>query len=226
MERIIDADKLKAVLQNIKEHLEEVGQPQSVGMAAYMVRAILDGRKTVTRRVVKPQPVSDHGKRIELQEGIDFLWLWNEGEKDEYIKCPYRSGDILYVRETFCHIFGRYIYRADYGEVPEDTKALWKPSIHMPREAARLFLRVTNVRVERLNDITEYGAQCEGVMLPLEARRDQEYAEYTGGYYNAFVELWNSTIKPDDRALYGWDANPWVWVIEFERISREEAIKC
>ena len=83
----------------------------------------------------------------------------------------------------------------------------WHPSIHMPREAARIFLRVTDVRVERVQDIDDDGVVAEGLNIG-----------------DPFDELWDSTIKPADRALYGWDANPWVWVIEFERITREEAI--
>ena len=92
----------------------------------------------------------------------------------------------------------------------------------MPREAARIFLRVTDVRAERLNDITERGAQYEGVSLPLAAQNDPEYAEYIGGYYSAFADLWDRIVKLADRALYGWDANPWVWVIEFERCEKPD----
>ncbi len=97
----------------------------------------------------------------------------------------------------------------------------WRPSIHMPREAARIFLRVTDVRVERLQRICERGrrsAHNEGFI------NDISLAEGTGkSATEHFSEFWDSTIKPKDRALYGWEANPWVWVIEFERISREEA---
>ncbi len=83
----------------------------------------------------------------------------------------------------------------------------WRPNENMPHEAARIFLRVTDVRVERVQDIDDDGVVAEGLNIG-----------------DPFDELWNSTIKPADRDLYGWDANPWVWVIEFERISREEAI--
>ncbi len=86
----------------------------------------------------------------------------------------------------------------------------WRPSIHMPREAARIFLRVTDVRVERLQNITDEQAEKE------------DFKDYTSTALG-FAELWDSTIKPKDRALYGWAANQWVWVIEFERISKEEA---
>ena len=84
----------------------------------------------------------------------------------------------------------------------------WRPSIHMPKEAARLFLRVTDMRVERLQDIDDYGVLAEGL-----------------GVGDPFDELWDSTIKPADLPLYGWDANPWVWVIELERVRNEAALK-
>ena len=109
------------------------------------------------------------------------------------------------MRETFCRQPSEeypFVYKASV-----ETPAAWQwcPSIHMPREAARIFLRVTGVRVERLRDITLADALKEDCERPMH-----------------FDELWNSTIKKADRALYGWEADPWVWVIEFERISREE----
>ena len=172
-----------------------------------MVRAILEGRKTVTRRVVTPQPPA----------GVTQLYhgaapgRWRSPGKDVWveIRAPYQPGDILWVRETWAAwspTYGtepRLIYKAD-DNVPSGVK--WNPSIHMPREAARIFLRVTGVRVERLQKIDDAGVVAEGLEI---------------GCY--FDELWNSTIKPKDRPTYGWDANPWVWVIEFERISKEEA---
>lgn len=129
---------------------------------------------------------------------------------------PYEPGDILYVRETWAHPslteigFGAdpkmYLYKADGVQPAAWDK--WHPSIHMPKEAARIFLRVKDVRVERLQHIDDDGVVAEGLKIG-----------------DPFDELWDSTIKPADRALYGWAANPWVWVIEFERISREEAGK-
>lgn len=89
----------------------------------------------------------------------------------------------------------------------------------MPREAARSFVRVTDVRVERLQEITEDGAMAESA-LPLTTPNIPGKGRT---FIQGFGELWNSAIKPKDRTLYGWDANPWVWVVEFERISREEA---
>lgn len=142
-------------------------------------------------------------------------------------KVPYRPGDILYVRETWAAWSRTYgavpvlYYKAD-GDAPDGIK--WRPSIHMPREAARIFLRVTDVRVERLQDITEEQARAEGAIDNRHFLHspDNEY-ETLHSAREHFAGIWDSTIKPADHDLYGWDANPWVWVIEFEQISREEA---
>lgn len=131
-------------------------------------------------------------------------------------KSPYQSGDILYVRETWrkhsCSPEFGYIYKANYVGTVTETAVNWKPSIHMPKEAARIFLRVTDVRAERLQDI-----ECiatEGVtMVPADDKRDPRYY---------FTKLWDSTVKKSDLPLYGWAANPWVWVIKFERTARPD----
>ena len=136
-----------------------------------------------------------------------------------------------------------YVFKAsDIEYVDPQNKLVWRPSIHMPREAARIFLRVTDVRVERLQkmriadfkaegiirrrpkDLPGHGCDCawkhDGCLENPCANRDAyEYMCWD----DPFSEEWDSTIKPADRALYGWAANPWVWVIEFERISGEEA---
>ena len=194
-----------------------------------MVRAILDSHKTVTRRVVKPQP---EGARSILdcdEEKRTFDLLCGNGgvggvfvDWAETVKAPFWPHDILYVRETWTVWNGNYEYKADvddgYGPFCSNCTLdicaggcnsilKWHPSIHMPREAARIFLRVTDVRVERVQDIDDDGVVAEGLNIG-----------------DPFDELWDSTIKPADRALYGWNANPWVWVIEFERITREEAL--
>lgn len=174
-----------------------------------MVRAILEGRKSVTRRVVKPQPpATAHASKVRSDYGWSF---WEGNPEKHYMKPPFQAGDILWVRETWSPVNvrpRRYIYKADVDRSIGEGVGLplcWHPSIHMPREAARIFLRVTDVRVERLKDITATQAMNEG---------------FTD--WNDFVKLWNSTIKPKDLPTYGWDANPWVWVIEFERINKEE----
>ena len=138
---------------------------------------------------------------------------------------PYQPGDILYVRETWSEIKNadgshkKYVYKASdqypFGESRYIIKFNWKPSIHMPKKAARIWLKVTDVRVERLQDITEDGAKEEGANFKngknvgLEEKMRRTAIE-------RFAEIWNSTIKKTDIDRYGWDANPWVWVIEFE----------
>lgn len=177
-----------------------------------MVRAILDGRKTVTRRVVKPQPVRIARKYVEY-EGMFYpchlTMPWESRPLDDPSKPPYQPGDILYVRETWNGDWcDHYIYKADsgsaiaagYGKEPK-----WHPSIHMPKDAARIFLRVTSVRVERLQDCGCAQAKDEGCTC-----------------CSQFARLWDETIKPAELALYGWTANPWVWVIGFERCEKPE----
>jgi hypothetical protein len=198
-----------------------------------MVRAILDGRKTQTRRIMKPQPILENR-----------LWKlgdagWSDNIKGFHpVPChslfnrvPYQPGDILYVRETWMNpceelcrndtecdgcIYGKgYRYKADYRI--DDSIEKWHPSIHMPKEAARIWLRVTDVRVERLQEITSTQICQEGVeveipysLYPL-SEEEKRYA---------FSQLWNSIVKKSDLDRYGWAADPWVWVIEFERIEK------
>ena len=193
-----------------------------------MVRANLDGKKSCTRRIVKPQPTNEiqcplgictDGDKSEIGK---FAFSSHEyGGKMIFCKPPYQPEDILYVRETWHKDKYRYIYRADYQDTEKfyrngkEVKIKWKPSIRMPKEAARIWLKVTDVRVERLQEITELGATKEGCVY------DVEYAlgNTAKGH---FIELWNSTIKKSDRDRYGWDANPYVWVIEFERCEKPE----
>ena len=206
-----------------------------------MVRAILKGRKTVTRQLVKPQP---KGPLVPTLPGGCWPGYFEEVGTSRVQRPPYRPGDILYVRETWTVWNGNYEYKADvddgYGPFCSnctldicagDCNSIlkWHPSIHMPREAARIFLRVTDVRVKRLQNMTEADAFAEGFEaivcnhpcdIPCTDCMNTGYLESA---MFGFVDMWNSTIKPADRALYGWEANPWVWVIEFERISREEA---
>ena len=182
-----------------------------------MVRAILDGRKTVTRRVVKPQPES---RPTPMKKDSCWPGCFAIQGTAKVIRPPYQPGDTLWVRETWAKsMAGTFMYQADDKAIMVER---WRPSIHMPREAARLFLRVTGVRVERLKDIDGHGILKEGIdngkSNPAMGTRWENMQSM------AFAELWNNTIKPSDRALYGWAANPWVWVIEFERISKDEAL--
>ncbi len=206
-----------------------------------MVKTILDGRKSVTRRVVKP-PALD---RLVIGENGELLGSYDTAICDEAYPtvddAPYRPGDILYVRETwnygYCdrtdfecrpnepffeeltpgskvntYLIPRYFYRTEDLDGIAGMK--WRPSIHMPKEAARLFLRVTDVRVEQLQDVSGGDLLKEGI--------DLYQSRFVRVAFDEFAYLWDSTIKKADLPLYGWDANPWVWVIEFERIDKEE----
>lgn len=179
-----------------------------------MVRAIMEGRKTVTRRVVKPQPPATSVVR---KRGCAWDWsFWADCDIGHMMKLPYHLGDILWVRETWNGDWcDHYIYKADGGGAKAAGYAAepkWRPSIHMPREAARIFLRVTDVRVERLQDIN----------LDPPGPKNQVVREGLR-YLSDFIAVWDRTIKPADLHFYGWDANPWIQVIEFERISKEQA---
>lgn len=204
-----------------------------------MVRAILEGRKSCTRRLVKPQPDEKHTYPLgfvtdstEKKEVGCFGFAANEyGGSIQYVKPPYRyaPGDILYVRETWKKAPNGYYYYEDWqrNDIADVTK--WKPSIHMPKEAARIWLKVTDVRVERLKEISEDGAVKEGIYVAnckdcnapfgCDACPDEGYDEI-----DEFAELWDSTIKKSDIDRYGWDANPYVWVIEFERCEKPEGV--
>lgn len=203
-----------------------------------MVTAILDGRKTATRRPIVPH----NRKKAEEQGHIQGSGLWidpstDNGDKEGHIKdysisscwtsyswyiekyANYKPGDILYVREKWCRNdnIGEYYYAANRKRgagAPYGLK--WRPSIHMPKEAARIWLKVTDVRVERLQDITHIDIIMEGV--------EPEYLDAHSGEKtrNDFSQLWDSTINKTKIDLYGWKANPWVWVIEFERCEKPE----
>ncbi len=191
-----------------------------------MVRAILDGRKTCTRRLVKFLPGENSQWTGYIKDG---LMLYNGRNEPCIRKVPYQLGDILYVRETWCglpvneagHMRGHtiYYYKADGELRPKGWRGTWHPSIHMPKEASRIWLKVTDVRVERLQDITEDGAKAEGANFKngknvgFEEKMNRTAIE-------RFTEIWNSTIKKSDIDRYGWDANPYVWVIEFERCEK------
>ena len=191
-------------------------------MNTEMVKAILARRKTVTRRLIKPQPKD----KLEFIVAGDtkHIGKWFDRKNGGYWIPPCCCGDVLYVRETWCKgsLNGgaeQYFYKAD----DNDFHCQWRPSIHMPKEAARIFLRVTDVRVERLQDIRLEGCLAEGVQLTFLEERD--FAKRGLIAWQRYSTVWDSTIKKSDLGKCGWDANPWVWVIEFERISKEEALK-
>lgn len=182
-----------------------------------MVRGILENRKGMTRRVIQPQP--DHFYNCVMGEPRTVRPQRYDAvmpdKTEKLIKSRYQPGDILWVRETWkvdaSDMDGdSYVYRADVErEKYPNNLLLWRPSIFMPRAVARLFLRVTDVRVERLQKITEADACLEGVTV----RHDQWYRD-------GFRSLWDTL---NAKRGYDWDKNPWVWVYSFERISKEEA---
>lgn len=216
-----------------------------------MVRAILDGRKTCTRRICKDAneytvPDMDFYNADRRTYAVhnfadkEHMEQLSTAERTCLI-CP---GDILYVRETWqCWRAHRYEATADIrfraggddvrlqfangntdsiNRLDYDTfvhkwfshNGEWKPSLFMPKEAARIWLKVTDVRVERLQEITSEQIGREGVEVEYPHVLNGEEKRY------AFSTLWNSTIKKSDFGQHGWDANPWVWVIEFERCEK------
>lgn len=198
-----------------------------------MVQAILDGRKTVTRRLVKPQPgfFYDHGGVIrdpDDPEHIAFLAMMPDDHEEIYVP-KYQPGDILYVRETWQMVRYlkprmalpvdfkeiEYFYKAG-GEIAnsDGTPFKWRPSIHMPKEAARIFLRVVSVKPERLRDMVLADVLMEGIT-------EGDSYEDT---WKRWRDTWNSTISPADLPTYGWEANPWVWVIRFERCEKPQEV--
>ncbi len=204
-----------------------------------MVRAILDGRKTCTRRLVRFLPGENPQWTGYIRDG---LMLYNGRNEPCIIKAPYQPGDTLYVRETWCglpvneagHMRGHtiYYYKADGELRPKGWRGTWHPSIHMPKEASRIWLKVTDVMVERLKDITEDGAlregsqgiRCNHVALGEHGCTDCMNTGWIEPPQVEFMQIWNSTIKKSDIDRYGWDANPWVWVIEFERCEKPEGV--
>lgn len=167
-----------------------------------MVRAILDGRKTVTRRVIKYPHCG-----------------YFENDPPRGLIPSYKPGDILYVRETWAVLRNDHIKEYAYKSDEKWLVPKWRPSIHMPKEAARIWLKVTDVRVERLKDITDDGAKEEGANYGVGvAEKMRESA------IDRFAKIWDSTIKKKDLPLYRWGANPWVWVIEFGRCEKPEEV--
>ena len=201
-----------------REKLLEIAKP--ILFNPHMVRAILNDRKTQTRRIMKLPKLADN---ISGDDGIYVPTRRINGKPPalqvgEPIKSCYHIGDILYVRETFkpdYHNEGSYCYKAvdDTREMWPNNIINWSPSIHMPKSAARIFLRVTNVRVERLRRIT-YGDCCaEGVydVNDLKCAADGSTAT------ERFRELWDSVSVRE----HNWESNPWVWVYKFERVEVE-----
>lgn len=204
-----------------------------------MVRAILRNDKSVTRRKVKPQPPKEADGIYERMDNGNFQMKVSPYESiyDYEIIPPYQVGDYLYLQETWSEDKHNYLYRADFfDDALEKLKNIirWVSLKLMPRKAARIFLRVTDVRVERLQDIKIRDIVAEGIY------EDCQDCFENYGYGNQccigendechlyddavtqFENVWNSTIKKSELGKYGWNANPWVWVIEFEKVEATE----
>ena len=201
---------------------------------AEMVRAILDGRKTQTRRIVKLQPDEDGLAKVTNGPWVDT--------SERNYRCPFGDvGDRIWVRETFqgplfdyeqmeayledssrfekpefCQYAADGGHRPEYQDADDNLRHGWRPSIHMPRWASRILLEITDVRVERLNAISQEDAQSEGTELtgwrPTYSDPDSGGEVMTP--YDNFAELWSSIYGDES-----WKANPWVWVIEFKRVE-------
>jgi hypothetical protein len=199
-----------------------------------MVQAILEGRKTMTRRIIKPQPecinndlpkpMEDAIKELQIlrKKGLNTIRIGTGGFI--FPDCPYgQPGDLLWVRETWkssgfnaeystmviVYKAGEYKVCVMPDEYPLFMQNRWKPSIHMPKAAARIWLKVVNVRVERLQDISNEEARKEGV---------KEEDSVMGDFRPGFLKIWDKIHGPES-----WNLNPWVWVVEFERVDRVQA---
>lgn len=208
-----------------------------------MVKAILEGRKTTTRRIIKRTPSNDEPsgygfwKSYEERDGRWYIKDYTHGPiwwtLEEYISkfSKYQVGDILYVRETWIMQSmsnfdkkAKFLFKAKPNErlkevilssdryedlIKYSSKNGWQPSLFMPKEAARIFLKVTGIRAEKLQDIAEDQIRQEGIK-----------EEFPPLAQDEFRDLWDSTLKKEQLKIYGWNANPFVWVIEFERVEK------
>ncbi len=196
-----------------------------------MVRAILDGRKTQTRRIMKVQPdTPEFGLRCIIESSIANeigLYFWSQEDargikaRSKQFSCPCGDvGDRIWLRETFGDCGEHLVYRADSDDGAQCKVKRWTPSIHMPRWASRITLEIAAVRVERLNDISQEDAQAEGMELtgwrPTYSDPDSGGEVWTP--YDNFAQLWESIYGEES-----WQANPWVWVIEFKVVPNVPA---
>lgn len=222
---------------------EVIGLSKTILFNTEMVKAILDGRKTTTRRIIKDVNGLDFiGVGIEPKE-IENTAAFGHGsfetivdaKIEKHVKAPYKPGDIIYVRETWViqsmsnsdkrikfmykalgdkDLEIRYVDSNRYERLLKYSyKSGWQPSLFMPKEAARIFLKVTNVKVERLKGIEYDNLISEGTKIPRFATEEALQAN--------FKSLWDSTLKKEQLDIYSWEANPWVWAIEFERVEKQ-----
>lgn len=218
----------------------------SIIFSSEMVRAILDGRKTQTRRVIKPQPSNSfmpevghyHPTRIDKKTGEYFPApeVFGASDENEDYPCPYgQIGDRLWVKETFCIVTGNgdeanetdlVHYRADETKACQHISDCegWTSPLFMPRKYSRITLEITDLRVERVQDISEKDAKAEGVQVPLVniPQKGFKLGEPLGRYRDYFRSLWNSI---NAKRGYSWESNPFVWVIEFKPVKQPKENK-
>lgn len=224
-----------------------------------MVKAILEGRKTKTRRVIRLKYSNTHLEMRTDKYGTRLVEKQNEEEGITIIRHPdgttshrllavmdkeppYKCGDILWVRETWTKLFYvdpdrythydqlMYFYYVDGipditlcdpdGFTEEDQRIRWRPSIHMPKEAARIFLIVKSVTCERLQNLDGAEAEAEGALIINNPLIREDKVTYDKIGRECFAKVWNGTLSPEKLDCMGWDSNPWVWVIEFERVDK------
>lgn len=211
---------------------ERLSSAKPIVFDTEMAKAAFDGRKTTMRLIALP---NEDLHEFRSEKYPDGWWLQgrvfkNWSDMEHYMKicecpCKYTRGDILYVKETWCEydsndvIDGvKYAYKANATPFSEEVRKelgyKWRPSIHMPKEAARIFLRVTDVRLDRLQNMSGYDFDKEGFDL-----FETNYFENSD---KVFQKHWDAAIKKPDLDRYGWEADPWIWVIEFERVHTQE----
>lgn len=204
-----------------------------------MVRAILEGRKTKTRRVIKDKYfnplISDHKWRSPVDPG-DILWVretWNVNNLREKEPGEFEVGFIYAASEAPPNGF-RWVKTSEESyQKYEDGMSWhfsgWRPSIHMPKEAARIFLLSKSVTCERLQQIDGAEAEAEGVLVINNPLIREDKATYDAAGRTRFARVWNDTLSRDQAVRVGWERNPWVFVIEFERVDKpaewEEYVK-
>ena len=225
IQKLNEMHKTRESIDEQQNALRAIDKEHPIIFSTSMVQAILEGRKTMTRRIVK-EPYQSYQVVTKHITSCEFDFHYNQGV-GQFTACPYgKPGDRLWVRETFCNTYDHFmdrwepLYKADGNIIIDDDGPVkWKPSIHMPRTAARINLLITNIRVERLRNISESDSIKEGIEL-LDERGWKNYntsdqrCQHLSSPYSSFESLW--------RKIYGndsWHLNPWVWVIEFRRVK-------
>ena len=206
---------------------EEYAGAKPIMFSTKMVQALMDGRKTMTRRPIKGDlpKKSAFGytaltpkNKISCRGNFEFNGEDKYGE--QFIKIPYPVGTVLYVKETWSETFGAnghfYLYKADGEHLAEMDGVKWKSSMFMPKKAARLFYRVTNVRVENIQDITPNDVYCEGVGVSFSTVASFYYDEWSSDQKYEFKKLWNSIYA---KKGYGWETNCPVFVYGLEKLE-------